>query len=255
MSSHSTNCFRIFRRCLDVLPIMMLFCTVCFSQPVEAEGLQLLKPEPYKPGWETWLDEVPISGDIRVGVMAGPQKNAVNRKIFTVFLPASTLPRLCVTISSQDGRYEAKLEYNVRGIKPGPVNLSFPTNHEKELFFHYKADELAILAQLNRQCDAHSGIFVVSSWNDKVSTDTVSIYVNSREPTYIIASENGHVVHETRCDDMQGSKQVAYNLICRIPSSWIAPSMDFTIRKRTMIRGKIKNLDRALPLQFQGVRQ
>lgn len=228
----------------------VFLCGIFFNSPLRAQVTKPLEPkQPLKADWEKWLDNVPVSGNLQVGIMAGVDDKAVDVEVFTVFLPATTHKLLCVEVSSQDGRYEAKLEYELQNIKPGPISLRLPTAYKERLSTNYKAVELAILTRLNERCgDTASELFVVSGWNDKSLADTVSIFVNSRFPTFIIGSENGKLKHEAECKDLRGDI-TAYNLRCEIPASWITPQTNFHIRKRQITRGTIRNVDSALPLR------
>ena len=85
---------------------------------------------------ERFLDasEIPVSGSLRVGIMAGVGSAKVRPDRFHVLLPAGRRDPLCVEISSRDGRYEARrLRYELRGSTAGLTRLDLPSQHLSEL--------------------------------------------------------------------------------------------------------------------------
>jgi hypothetical protein len=223
-----------------------------FNLPLNTYQTQPLEPkQPLNQDWECWVEKRPISGDVRVGIMAGEGLDAavVSPDVFTVFLPASELPLLCVGVSSQDGRYNAKLEYDVKGVRPGRVKFRLPTKYKKEIS-QYKAGELAILSQLNERCGAKTRMYALSSWSDQASTDSVSIFVNSRAHTDVTGNVNGNERTQP-CEDIRGKSSVAYNLRCVIPGSWVTHSSEFVLRIRLIEDPSITYNYRDLPLKLR----
>ena len=209
---------------------------------------QPLQPRELKPGWEQWHEKVPVSGGVRVGVMAVDEATAVDPRSFVAFLPASDLPLLCVEISSKDGRYEANLEFELAGRNAGLLRFELPTKHRNELS-RYAPPDLAILARLGRDCTAPPDRFVVAGWTDRALADTIVVFVNSDAPTMIVAGANGVISESAPCEEIVGgAAPKAYNLACRVPKSWVGADTQFWVRQRIRRGRTVKLTDYDLPL-------
>ncbi|MEZ5320103.1 MAG: hypothetical protein R2752_22065 [Vicinamibacterales bacterium] len=187
-----------------------------------------LKPEEKRgSGWERWADRVPVSGGIRVGVMALDGRTIENLERMTIRRPTSDLPWLCVEISSRDGRYSGRLSYRLHDAPEGLIDLEVPTEKVAELR-DYAAGDLAILASLATSCDGPPETFVVAAWDPRVANDHVVVLINSRVPTTIVrASDNA----STPCTPLDGVT-TAFNLSCQVPAAWLEPKVELVIRMR-----------------------
>jgi hypothetical protein len=184
--------------------------------------------------WEHWRDPVPVSGGLRVGVMA-EQTGRINPVQFTVWLPEqSEKPALCVELSSQDGRYIASLEYDIRGAS-GPLPLNLPVSRYGAQLRGLDASQLAILARLAKACGkvpVEPGAFVVAGWNRPAGIgDTIIVLLNSRLPTSIAVGDGKRADGEHVCTSLSGTT-TAFNLRCAIPSSELREGRKFFIQMR-----------------------
>lgn len=179
--------------------------------------------------WEHYAERIPVSGGVRVGVMADAD-GAFDPDTVTVFMPLSDLPLLCIEVSSQDGRYSAKREYDVAGLGDTLLRLRIPTKLKPQLS-GYGPAQLVVLANLGDRCDGSTGTFVVASWQSDSLGSHVTVFLNSRVPTSIVGGEGGQLEHEAPCRELTGVT-TAYNLRCELPTSWITPRTDFFVRMR-----------------------
>lgn len=241
-------------RCLLALCFLMSLSVIFFCSSLSAQPSETLEPKkPLEPEWEKWIDQRPVSGGLRVGVMMGVSESGIDPDVFTVILPASDLSLLCVEVSSQDGRYEAKIPYEVGKLSPGPIQLSLPTKYEKKLS-GYKAKEVSILARLSQQCGAPVGTFVVAGWDERAPTDTtISVFINSRVPTYIVGGIGGTIEYEVRCSDLREGAMatVAYNKHCEVPESWVTPNIELYVRQRIRRGPTTSFRDVPLPIKLR----
>ena len=196
------------------------------AAPVAAQ--RPASPKPIKND-EHWLEKVPVAGGTRVGVVTLTSGAKVNPEKMTFMLPASPAKLLCIEVSSRDGRYSAKVEYPTQGLLPGNNTLSRSSLYKGPLG-SYTADQLAILTQLGDDCTRPNGPFIVSSWHEPASVDTVVVLLNSRVPTSIVGGV-GKTDHEASCAPLEGVT-TAFNLRCLVPALWIKPDMKFYIRMR-----------------------
>jgi hypothetical protein len=183
-------------------------------------------PESVKPGWERWRSEVPISGGVRVGVMnASDQRLNVNT--LTVFLPPFSESTLCLELSSQDGRYSARLAYPLARAEPGRVLLGLPTRYARELIA-YQPSQVAILATLSMDCSLAPDAYLVAGWGQGTLTRSVTVLLNSRIPTRL-RSADGALSFDCRPVD---GVTTAYNLSCDIPRDQINAVSPLVIEMR-----------------------
>ena len=206
-------------------------CTVLLALSGFAPTLvaqRVAAPGPVK-DVEQWLTTVPVSGGIRVGFMAFAPSADFDPDSFTVFLPAERARFLCVELSSQDGRYSARLERELHDARSGPLVVSRRSDYRAQLDT-YPATKVAILAQLGDDCARPAGPYVLASWHAGSRRDTVTVFLNSRVPTYIAGGPN-RLVHEVRCTNLDGVT-TAYNLRCDVPSAWITGENRFYVRMR-----------------------
>ncbi len=176
-------------------------------------------------------EEIPVSGTLRVGVMALADVASLDPTHFYALLPATRANALCVEISSRDGRYEARqLQYQLGGAATGPNRMQLPTRYASELA-QYAPDELAILAWLSSDCRQDDPEFVVASWSSITTPDTVAVLLNSNVPAFVVArSANGGRLGEATCQQLTGRLR-AYNRRCEVPLAWIREGT-LTLRKR-----------------------
>jgi len=200
------------------------------SQLVISQDGIMPNPEVLKTEWEDWVEEVPISGNIRVGLMIekeNPEK--LSPKQFYANIPKNTSGVLCVEISSKDGRYSAKLNYTIDKSISGLQKFILPTQYEKALR-EFSTDEVVILASLSEDCSIKPDAYVLSSWNKPDDyNQAVYVYVNLIASTTLVyeyekentkTNEVERIQSEaSKCESLN-DPLVAYNKKCKIPFSY-----------------------------------
>ena len=163
-----------------------------------------------------------------------------------MFLPDSTFQRLCVSITSHDGRYQATAEYDVSQMDPGPIGLSLPTAYEGDLRA-YRAGQLAVLAHLKSSCAGGTEWFAVASWDRQPLTDTVVVLISSpRYRATIGAKDTAGEKVSFECVDIPGDAVRAYDKMCLIPRVQIGSLTGFSVRRT---RGAVTPPEVALPIR------
>jgi hypothetical protein len=203
-----------------------------------AQSRRPLEPRtPAASQWEQWRDPVPVSGGLRVGITAEPG-TTVNPSQLTVWLPkaekATPSRMLCVDVSSQDGRYIASLEYDIRGEPDGPVALKIHPSRWSAELRRFSPSQLAILARIAEACGRipkGPGPFLLASWDAQAARQTVSVLLNSRLPTSIVAEVAKRPQGRYPCERLTGTT-TAFNLRCNIPVAAITPERTFKIEIR-----------------------
>ncbi len=220
------------RRRLGLAAIGTFVVTVALcagTQP--AAQTRTLKPERSTGRWQ---ERVPVSGGIRVGVVVW-QPGRFNPRELALKLPpkSSTLPelsqlpeRLCVEISSRDGRYTALLEYRIANEPAGQIRALVDAQDLDKLNTA-AAEDVAILASLSNDCRTQSAaVYLVASWGPAKPGEPIAVLLNSRVPTTIVGA--GAPV---RCTELDGVT-TAYNLRCDLPPHLVDGEVALGIRQK-----------------------
>lgn len=174
---------------------------------------------------ERLVESVPISGGgIRVGVVTGGGGAPVDPRRFYAHVPAEAAGTLCVEIVSQDGRYQAEIEYRLP--RPGrgatPLMLPLPTLHSRELR-RYPAAQLAILAHLSARCGGAVENYLVAGWSTEARPWDFVLLLNTPDPARVVISGGPAGQQIVACVAARGAGSVAFNQSCPVS---IAPSWD-----------------------------
>jgi len=220
---------------LDYKPLILIgfLLLTYFSY---AQKNKLLTPIKETDNWETWYDKVPVSGEIRVGLLYDFNESKVNYESFFVDLPESKNNILCVQVNSIDGRYSGKLEYNIQDLEAGSHEVKWPSVFSEDLK-KYAINELSILTEFN--CDDETSNYVISSW-DRNNTDTVYVLLNVDKRVHIAIKDKDHnTTEKITCQDLDELITVTYNCICKIPVDKIPQNAEVLIRQRVRKPGRI----------------
>jgi len=178
---------------------------------------RLLEPEHWSGGWQ---ERVPVSGGIRVGVVVW-QAGRFNPRELALQLPeralrvdgGNPLNRLCVEISSRDGRYSALLDYDIQKEPAGPVKAVVVKAPDLDKLNAAAGEDVSILASLSQNCrTASSALYLVAAWSPPKSRDAITVLLNSRVPTTIVGPN-----YSVQCRELSGIT-TAFNLRCDLPA-------------------------------------
>lgn len=196
--------------------------TLCTAAPVAAQ-VRTLTLNRQSGGMQK---QVPVSGGIRVGVMA-LNPGRVDRLQAVVALPKDRGRYLCVEVSSKDGLYSALFSHQLTASDAGMVKGVLDDADIRKLTPPEAAD-VAILASLSDDCQAPTApVYLVSAWagsqepdEDSLQTMPISVLLNSRVPTFLrIEDAPGNAnAGPIPCARLEGVT-TAFNLRCDIPRS------------------------------------
>lgn len=214
-----------------VLSIVLLLLSTCaFSQTT----LKKLEPDTQSmlKAWEVYYNKIPVSGGVRVGVMAFETREKIAPASFFVKIPQHTQSKLCVEISSRDGRYQAKLPYEIRGLEPGLYELNLPTKYRNELK-NYTVRDITIIAKIVKTCDQEAECYVLSAWNKpSFSSQQVYIYLNSEQYTeLVLTNPRNSTKHILECETIDEPIKTAYNCVCKVAGYNLNEFSDIRIRR------------------------
>lgn len=129
--------------------------------------------------WETWTENIKVSGETRVGLIDDYYSKNFIEDHFNVYIPRICSDRVCVQISSRDGRYSADLIYDVSDVCGGEVLFSFPTNYKRKLR-QFETEDISILASCIGNCEDDKELFLISNWLSPEKSDSIKILINSQ---------------------------------------------------------------------------
>jgi hypothetical protein len=130
---------------------------------------------------ETLLKVVPVAGSVLMGVQYTESTMSAPDSLW-VYLPFASDGRLCVSVVSDDGLYNASAEYALQDRPPGQFTLSFPTNQRAELA-RYGTGRLSLLAVVRKTCSnadppGFAKTYLPLGWSQP-SSSKISILVNA----------------------------------------------------------------------------
>jgi len=197
------------------LYVMLAIFLFGFDQPIHASARE---PASFR---ESLNVQVNVSGATRVGLIHANSLDMSDINTIFVRVPDSrSHNRLCVKLTSRDGRYSAELEYQLQVNDSGVIELGFPSQFKREL----SAEELpyvASLATLAGNCDTQeSAVYLVSAWHPIDGDASIFVLVNSgrNDVTLRIPSREHTDVHSIPCRTLESPLRIAFDKICEIAS-------------------------------------
>ncbi len=182
---------------------------------------------------EELASKVNVSGGTRAGLMLGAPGGPKSLGVLHFQLPQPSDSKLCVEITSSDGRYEAQLTADLSGLRPGPHSLKFASKHAE-----YPADagdaSIAAIARLSSDCGRpEADAYLPVSWAPIEDTNLLTIYVNSgRSKTQIVLPLKSGGVRSFSCKPLKASRRIAFDTICQVVLSPDAETNDMFIRRK-----------------------
>lgn len=213
--------------------IVLLFA---FNSYAQKNKTLLPIDEPDK--WEVWYDKIPVSGEIRVGLLYDFNELKIDNESFFVDLPESNHNILSVQLNSIDGRYTGQLDFNIQDLDAGFYEINWPSTYSKELK-KYARNELSILCKLSTNSETETSNYAISSWN-KNNIDTVYVLLNVDKRVHIVIKDKErNTTEKITCQDLDELVTVTYNCICKIPVDKIPQNADVLIRQRVRKPGRV----------------
>ena len=209
---------------------MLIPVLIIFIFQIQAQN------NPIKPinnnDWEVWYKKIPVSGEIRTGIVAELENTASIQKSFFVLIPQEKSPHLCVEISSNDGRYAANLEFDISNLSSGIHEFNWPTAYYKDLQ-DFSSKDITIKSSIGAQCGKDENYFVLSSWIKTDFKDYVYIILNSEKKSRIrVFNKKTKETQDFECQNFEGQANVAFNSSCSIPISALDENSEIFIIQR-----------------------
>jgi len=166
-------------------------------------------------------EEKEVSGHFVLGMMSAGQHDSPVQEM-TVWIPVETADRLCVSIRSIDGQFEAIGQYDINETEAGSWPISFkPSSTHRRLYKSYRVSELALDARIGDDCNDHEAVSrVLIGWGKPATAKSVFFVVNSGEHSgriIVPSSDDPNDYHEFECKLIESDrKRVAFHSICAI---------------------------------------
>jgi hypothetical protein len=159
---------------------------------------------------ERFLEDVPVGGLTLAGLQIEGNGIRPDPSNLSVLLPLHTRTLLCVKVNTIDGRYSGRAEYDVSASPPGQHALPYNSAFRSRLL-QYKADEVAILAELKNRCTDSElpEALLVAAWAGR-ARPRVIVLVNGNSADRI--ELNG-----AQCSEIQSDAAVAFDWMCKAP--------------------------------------
>ncbi len=124
---------------------------------------------------------------------------------------------VCLTLVSQDGRYEAFAEYSVPSSwAGGQINVPLQSSHNDYLSETKRANFAGILSQ--GSCDERAANIAPLGWNERLQSkdfpSDVQLLINSRaaDEVYLIFDNSDDV----DCEKTESAVHLAFDFVCEI---------------------------------------
>jgi hypothetical protein len=183
---------------------------------------------------EVWRKDmnIPVSGEIRTGLVFDISSENKVKDHFYVQLPNEKFNFLFVEITSNDGRYHASLSFDIKDKPPGELKLKWSTAFYNELKA-FNSKELTILAWAGNEDNAERKNFVVSSWTPLDTKEFVYIVLNSEHQALIniYDSETNESV-DIKCEQFKDQAKVSFCAYCKIPLKLITKNSEISVIQR-----------------------
>jgi hypothetical protein len=181
----------------------------------EAQGAgSVLEPLRFQ---EAFNNIVALPGGVLFGVAIGDIEPLADASRIAIDFRGGTASRLCVSVLSIDGRYWAKLEFDISNLPSGTYRVRFPTSYAAELG-RFRRYEVAVNPELSDQCrDGPIKGYGAVRWTQAASDAQVTLLVNSsdvRTTLEVPHRYGGSVRYDCKALSTRITGPYHYNSIC-----------------------------------------
>lgn len=190
--------------------------------------------EPRNPIDEVWRKDmnIPVSGEIRTGLVFDIESEHNIKNYFYVNLPEEKFNLLFVEITSNDGRYNASLSFDIKNQPSGELKLKWSTEFYNDLKA-FNSKELTILSWLGNNDDSERKHFVISNWTSINSEEFVYIILNSEQQATInIYNPFTNDSQDFKCELFEDQPHVSFCAYCKIPLKAISKDSEVSVIQR-----------------------
>jgi hypothetical protein len=173
---------------------------------------------------ESYSRSVDVAGEVFVGASLGAAATSASINELTVFGVRPEDSKLCVTVTSVDGRYRSSMSVPL-AQRSGTVLVQFPTRYRTELaaLGAQSVAPLARVVQANSTCEQARGELLLASWARAPSGAALTLYANSLQSRMTVRVETvageagsaGAIAASSSCAPINGVT-VAFDTRCAL---------------------------------------
>ncbi|WP_395517832.1 hypothetical protein [Pseudorhizobium flavum] len=178
-----------------------------------------------EPGFtERFAGNAQVSGQFLSGLayQSGTDQVDLNQLRLSFTRPSEDVRgRVCVRLTSDDGRYWASNLYRSSGTFTSSPAVPIPTRYGEEIK-SYGPSSLLMLATFSETCNETTGkVFVPGFIGSRAATADLVAYVNVSQSkvSAALTDESGLVLEKVTCRKPAGGSKVTFSHLCNIPVS------------------------------------
>jgi hypothetical protein len=165
---------------------------------------------------ETLSEQALISGTIVAGFLSVGEATKEKPYLEAMIPEAWKGSLVCLSLVSQDGRYEALGEYSVQGPWSGePIRVPLESLHNEYLSKTERSQFAGLLSK--GSCDARGQTVTPVGWNEKLdrAPSKLELLINSRaaDEVYLVFENSSDV----DCVKTDSAVHLAFDFVCDIP--------------------------------------
>lgn len=202
-----------------ILTSMLLLSTLANAQ-------ELVKVESFT---ESFSKTVKVSGAFHIGFQYSGKHDFKNLHLV---LPESTFGKLCIVLSSIDGKYKASMEHAITNPVSGKIRLDFNSKYNSELK-RYKSNEIAALATIGKTCEDENKRVLAVGWSAEVGNENLILLIRSEARLDVVHApsiENSEVEYD--CSEIKDTYTVTFDKICQLSGLDIDKYKQLEIRRK-----------------------
>ncbi|MEO9484581.1 MAG: hypothetical protein ABJG47_14080 [Ekhidna sp.] len=226
--------------------IGLIFAVCSFSAiQLVAQSHPPVSPIELPDKWEKWQETVPSSTRVLVGIQYAQDGKLDDPSAFYAHVPELNFKYLSVVIKSVDGRYVARINYEISNLKFGIREFMLPTKHKTQLQ-KYKKNNLSILCGLKNDLDDQEQLYTVAGWEDPTQNNVLNINILHRRSAQLIV-ESGDESLELSFEELP-EPIMYFNQRCKVSWEQLKGSTNIWLNISKQLGARIKSQSISVPL-------
>lgn len=169
---------------------------------------------------EDYSNEVAVSGEVRVGVVWGSTSGPTETAPLSlhVRLPERGPRRLCVRLTSRDGRYRAEGSVLLTDDQKGDTVVALPTRYGDHLSKKRDETYLAPMVTLgdDEHCRGKVQAILAAHWGDSDPGGKITVLVNSGGLATSLSYSAPQGRGRKECQALKGTQLLAFDTACEL---------------------------------------
>lgn len=166
-------------------------------------------------------DPVISSGGLVVGVTGSGEPTERFPELRAAIPADWDADRVCVSVVSADGRYEARNTYAVPSGSIGQIaRIEYGPTEYLEVLREFDPGRMAVLVSRGR-CEVPEDVYTVAFWRAAPAAmpDHIQIMINSFRAEQVLLYPGPEALEPIKCVRLDGPGQTAFDTVCKVPIS------------------------------------